>query len=102
MARVDKLDAVEQAIRKAIITPRFKCLIYDSQYGSEVEEAIIAQDASPEYIEAVVEGFIEDALRPDTRILSIFDFSFEFREDRAYVSFRADTIFGETEIEEVI
>ena len=95
VGRVDKLEAVNQAIRKAIITPRFKCLIYDNQYGSEVEEAIIAKDA-------VTEGFIKDALRPDTRILSIYDFNFEFREDRAYVFFRADTIFGETEIEEVI
>lgn len=102
VGRVDKLEAVNQAIRKAIITPRFKCLIYDNQYGSEVEEAIITKDASKEYIEAVTEGFIKDALRPDTRILSIYDFSFEFREDRAYVFFRADTIFGETEIEEVI
>ena len=41
VGRVDKLEAVNQAIRKAIITPRFKCLIYDNQYGSEVEEAII-------------------------------------------------------------
>lgn len=102
VGRVDKLEAVNQAIRKAIITPRFKCLIYDNQYGSEVEEAIITKDASPEYIEAVTEGFIKDALRPDTRILSIYDFQFEFREDRAYVFFRADTIFGEIEIEEVI
>ena len=102
VGRVDKLEAVNQAIRKAITTPRFKCLIYDNQYGSEVEEAIITKDASPEYIEAVTEGFIKDALRPDTRILSIYDFQFEFKEDRARVSFKADTIFGETEIEEVI
>ena len=43
------------------------------------------RNTSKEYIEAVTEGFIKDALRPDTRILSIYDFSFEFREDRAYV-----------------
>ena len=102
LGMVDGQEAVRQAIHKAIITPRWKCLIYDNQYGSEVEEAIITKDASPEYIEAVTEGFIKDALRPDTRILSIYDFQFEFREDRAYVFFRADTIFGETEIEEVI
>lgn len=102
VGRVDGLEAVNQAIRKAIITPRFKCLIYDNQYGCEAEEAIVANDASPEYIEAVAEGFIKDALRPDTRILSINDFQFEFVEDSAYISFRADTIFGETTIEEVI
>lgn len=102
VGKIDKLEAVNQAIRKAIITPRFKCLIYDHQYGSEIEEAIISKDATTDYIEAVTEGFIKDALRPDTRILSVYDFQFEFEEDKAYVFFRADTIFGETEIEEVI
>lgn len=102
VGKVDKLEAVNQAIRKAIITPRFKCLIYDSQYGCEIEEAIIVKDATSDYIEAVAEGFITDTLRPDTRILSIHDFQFEFKEDKVYIFFRADTIFGETEIEEVI
>lgn len=102
VGRVDKLEAVNQAIRKAIITPRFKCLIYDNQYGSEIEEAIISKDATTDYIEAVTEGFVKDALYPDTRILSVYDFRFEFKEDKAYIFFRADTIFGETEIEEVI
>lgn len=63
VGKVDKLEAVNQAIRKAIITPRFKCLIYDNQYGSEIEEAIIQKDASRDYIEAVTEGFVRDALR---------------------------------------
>lgn len=99
---VDELEAVNQAIRKAIITPRFKCLIYDDQYGSEIKEAIIADDATREYTEAVMENFIKDALLPDTRILEVYDFIFEFEEDKAFISFKADTIFGETEIEEAI
>lgn len=99
---VDKLEAVNQAVKKAIITPRFKCIIYNNQYGSEVEEAIISKDASQEYINTVIEGFIKDALRTDTRILSIYDFYVEFKEDKAYVFFRVDTIFGETQIKEVI
>ena len=99
---VDGLEAVNQAIRKAIITPRFKCLIYDNQYGSEIEEAIIQKDTSRDYIEAVTEGFVRDALRPDTRILSIYDFQITFEHDTAFVFFRADTIFGETEIKEEV
>lgn len=102
VGKVDGLAAVNQAITKAIITPRFKCLIYDNQYGSETEEAIISKDATPEYIEAVAEGFVKDALRPDTRILSVYNFKIEFEEDNARISFQADTIFGKTEIEEVI
>lgn len=99
---VDELEAVNQAIRKAIITPRFKCLIYDDQYGSEIKEAIIADDATREYTEAVMENFIKDTLLPDTRILEVYDFTFAFKEDKACISFKADTIFGETEIEEAI
>lgn len=99
---VDGLEAVKQAIRKAIITPRFKCLIYDNQYGSEIEETVISKEATTEYIEAVTEGFIRYALRPDTRILSVHDFRFEFKDDCAYIFFRADTIFGTTEIREEV
>lgn len=99
---VDGQEAVRQAIRKAIITPRFKCLIYDNQYGSEIEEAVTQKDATPEYTEAIVPGFVRDALRPDTRITGVSNFKFRFENDEAYISFDADTIFGTVRIEEVI
>ena len=54
IGKVDGIEAVKQAIHKAIITPRFKCLIYDNQYGSEIRDVIIAQDATPEYTETVI------------------------------------------------
>ena len=98
VGKVDGLAAVDQAIRKAIITPRFKCLIYDHQYGNEAEAAVTAKDATRDYSEAT----LEDALRPDTRILSISNFKMKFEGDGARVSFSADTVFGATEIEEVI
>ena len=94
---VDNIEAVQQAIRKAIITPRF-----DNQYGSEIEDAVIAKDASREYAESVIEGFVKDALAPDSRILECHDFSVTFEDDEAHIEFTADTIFGEIEIEEVI
>lgn len=99
---IDRIEAVNQAIRKAIITPRFKCLIYDNQYGSEITEAVISKDATPEYVKTIVPGFIKDALKPDTRILDVHDFEFEFKGDSAYISFTADTIYGKSKIEEVI
>ena len=102
VGQVDTLEAVNQAIKKAMITPRFKCLIYNNQYGSEIEEAVIAKDASREYIRAVIEGFIKDALLPDTRILSIRNVELSFEEDRVQISFQADTIFGQTMVEEMI
>ncbi len=98
----DGIEAVRQAIRKAIITPRFKCLIYDNQYGSEIEETIVAKDADEDYIRATAEGFIRDALLPDSRIIDISDFEFEFVGDSAHIKFTAETIFGQTDIEEEI
>ena len=100
--KIDGLEAVNQAIRKAIITPRWKCLVYDNQYGSEIEDAVIADDATPDYIETAAAGFIIDALKPDTRILRVYDFSFSFEGDAIYIAFRCDTIFGDTTVEEVI
>ena len=102
VGKVDGIAAVNQAIHKAIITPRFKCLIYNHQYGNEAEAAVTAKDATRDYIEATLEGFVRDALRPDTRILSISYFAIDFEGDAAHISFLAETIFGATEVEEVI
>ena len=102
VGKVDGIEAVNQAIRKAIITPRWKCLIYDNQYGNEGETAVTSKVATRDYTAATLEGFIVDALRPDTRILSISNFRVEFDGDEAHISFLAETIFGATEIEEVI
>lgn len=99
---VDGIESVQQAILKALLTPRFKCQIYDNQYGSEIRDAIIADDASPEYIKTVIPGFVKDALKPDTRILDVHDFTFEFSRDEAYIAFTANTIFGETRMEVIV
>lgn len=102
VGRVDGLPAVQQAIRKALITPRFHCLVYDNQYGSEIKSTIIAGDTTPEFVRTEIPRLVEDALRPDTRILAVHDFSFSFDGEKAYIKFTADTIFGTTAVEEVI
>ena len=96
------LKATEQAIRKAIITPRWKCLVYDNQYGSELKNEITAKDASQELIETEIPRMVEDALKPDTRVLRVHSFNFSFEEDKCYISFTAETVYGTTVIEEVI
>jgi len=99
---VDGIEAVNQAIRKALITPRFKCLIYDNQYGSEIQQVIINQDATPELIRTMIPRLVEDALKPDTRILKVYDFDIDLKDDSAHISFKADTIFGTTTMREVV
>ena len=102
IGKVDGLKATEQAIRKALITPRWKCLVYDNQYGSELKNEITAKDASRELIETEIPRMVVDCLLPDTRILVVRDFSFTFEGEECHIGFYADTIFGTTYIEEVI
>lgn len=99
---VNGIEAVNQAIRKAITTARYKNLIYDDDYGGELGDIIRDEDSTPELIETALPVLIKDALSQDTRILEVYDFSFDFNGDSVAVSFRADTIFGETQISEVI
>lgn len=99
---VNGIEAVNQAIRKALLTPRFHCLIYDDQYGSEIKDTVASKDVTPEYLEAELPFLIEDALSVDSRILDVYDFSFQFEGDQVFIHFKATTIFGETVIEEVI
>ncbi len=98
----DGIEAVNQAIRKAIITARYKNLIYDDDYGGELGDIIRDEDSTPELIETALPVLVKDALSQDTRILDVYDFLFAFKGDSVAVSFRADTIFGETQISEVI
>ena len=96
----DGIEAVSQYIKKALLTPRFRCLIYDNQYGSEIKQTIIADDASTEYTESEMPRIGKDALLCDSRILDVYDFSYAFDKDEAYIKFTADTIFGKLITEE--
>jgi hypothetical protein len=98
----DGIEAVNQFIKKALLTPRFRCLIYDNQYGSEIKQTVIAGDATAEYIETDMPRLVKDALLCDSRILDVYDFSFQFDHEEAYIRFNAKTIFGELTVEEVI
>ena len=100
--KIDGIEAVKQAISKALSTPRFKCRVYDNQYGSEIREAITEEDASDEYIADNMAFLIEDTLKVDDRVLSVSDVSVEHVDDMLYVSFSVSTIFGDTTIEEEI
>lgn len=99
---IDGIDAVEQAIRKALITPRFACLIYDAQYGDEIQQAFIWDDATRDYMAASAEAYVRDALLPDTRVISVSDFNIEFEDDAANIEFTANTVFGVVQISEVV
>lgn len=104
---VDGAEAMRQFVKKAIITPRFKCLIYDSQYGSEIRDNLIAPGITREYLETEMYFLVEDALIHDERVLRVYNLDIEFGEkyplhDSVVISFDVDTIYGQISMEEVI
>lgn len=71
---VDDLDAVIQAVQKILWTERYSCVIYNSEYGVELER-LIGQEY--DYIKSDLERTITEALLTDNRILGIENFEIE-------------------------
>lgn len=95
----DGLEAVKQAIDKALRTARYKNIIYDETYGSELHSVLLDPSTTKEFIEVSFPRLIREALSGDTRILGVSGFSFEYGKDSVTVRFTANTIFGSTEVE---
>ena len=99
---IDGEAAIRQAIRKAIMTARFRYLIYGYEhlYGCELED-LIGQDLPIELLNAEVPRLISEALLVDDRIEDVYNFTIERKGDGLYVSFFVDTMDGGTISEEV-
>lgn len=99
---VNDIDAVNQMIKKAILTPRFDCYAYDDQYGSEIIKLIRTETVTREYIESEIESLLDDTLMADSRIDSLSDISCSFDGDKADIAFTAHTAFGITNLKGVV
>lgn len=95
---IDKEDAIRQAIYKIIRTPRFHCLAYDDQYGSEIEALIGTQALTREYVESEMLAMVKDALLEDGRISAIEDVDYSLQGDELDLSFTAVTSYGDTNV----
>ena len=102
LGSADGLEAIEQFIRKTLITPRFRCLVYDNQYGSELKQTVIAGDATPEFVETEIPRLVRDAILIDSRVLEAIDFVITFENDAVGIEFTAVTALGNIRIAEVI
>lgn len=88
----DDIEAMKQAIFKVINTERYKYLIYDWNYGIELNDLI----AKPiPYVYAEIERRIKEALLADNRIKEVTDFRFSNNGGDVLCLFTANTIYGE-------
>lgn len=88
----DDIEAMKQAIFKIINTERYKYLIYDWNYGIELEDLI---GQSIPYVYAQIELRIREALLADTRIKEVKNFEFSNDGGSVLCTFTAVTIYGE-------
>ena len=104
---VDGQEAMNQYIKKALLTPRFHCLIYSNQYGSELIDVLMDKEVTREYIETEISFLITDTLIHDPRVLRVHNIGIEFKDtfpmrDSCVITFDVDTIYGKIPIKEVV
>lgn len=90
---IDEEQAIRQFIRKALMTARFRFLIYDDQYGNELED-LIGSDVTDEFLQSEIPRAITDALIYDDRIEDVRDFEIERKKGDLYVTFLVETVDG--------
>lgn len=89
---IDGLEAMRQAVEKAIRTERFRYGIYSADYGIETLD-LYGQPLS--YVCPELERRVTEALCCDERVTRVEDFSFE-RRGRGVLgmAFTVQTVFG--------
>lgn len=92
---IDGEEAVKQFITKAIRTPRNRLLIYDDQYGSELED-LIGANATRELLSDEIPRVITEAIIYDDRIESVSNFTVIQDGDKTYITFSVGLVSGGT------
>lgn len=78
---------------KAVMTERFTHLIYSSDYGVEIENALKQPTRAAK--EADLERTITEALMIDPRTKAVKDFSFTWEGDQLWVAFTIEPTIGD-------
>jgi len=100
VVQADGHTAWVQGCVKTVMTERFAYLIYSTDYGSEVEQAL--KQPSRKAVEAELERVITEALLVDPRTKMVKDFVFEWEGDAVKVSFTVVPVVGPPERLEVV
>ena len=90
------LEAVRQSVEIALNVERFRWQIYNTNFGAELNDLVGDDEA---YIEAELPRMVEDALSPDSRVVSVDNYTFSRNGDSLTVSFSVHTVFGDLEEE---
>lgn len=94
--KCDGLEAIRQAVYKALNTGRYEWLIYSFNYGSELKD-LFGRPIS--YVYTDVMERIQECLLHDDRVKEVKDFCFEKNKGSLHVMFTVVSSEGEFESE---
>lgn len=97
---IDGDESIRQYIRKAIATARNRYIIYDGDYGSELED-LIGQSLTTELMESELPRLIYEAIAYDDRIEDVAINEVRRLESDVHVFVTVTTVLGEQITEEV-
>lgn len=97
---VDGDDAIKQYVAKAIRTARNRFLIYNDEYGCELED-LIGANVTRELLEDEIPRVITEALIYDDRIASVGSFVISNTGDSVFIKFTVTLTTGQTVESEV-
>lgn len=91
---VDGKEALEQAVKMALMTQRYKYPAFSHNYGTDYSEVF-----ANGYKKAMckLKKAVCDSLCCDERVKAVDNFSFERDGSKMLVSFRVVSVYGETE-----
>lgn len=94
--KVDRLEALRQAVYLILSTERYDWLIYSWNYGREFKELI---GQPKEFVLPELKRCISEALLQDDRITTVDGFEFTMGKDTVHAAFTVRSIFGDLEVE---
>lgn len=97
----DQIEALKQAIAKAILTPRSRHIIYDDNYGCELWD-LIGADVTTAYIDAEIPRMVREAIIYDDRINNVTTVEITRDGDAIFIKVDVDSVFGEVRTEVTI
>lgn len=95
IAPASELQAYIQWCMKALLTPRYRHLIYSRGYGQEFED-LIRRNLTRAGNESEIRRMVTEALMVDPRTASVGNFVFRWEDDVVYFSCEVTTVRGDT------
>ena len=95
----DGIEAIKQAIYKALNTEKYEYPIYSFNYGAELE-SLIGKD--PAYVKVELKRRITECLMQDDRIQSVDNFTCSAFGDTVQCKFDVKSIYGTIPVEKAV